>query len=141
MARDVNLVLDSGQTLAATANTTAIDTEGGLFALFRLFGGTFGGTTPTLDIDLEVSTDGGSNYYKVGSMPQLDDGDDDIEIARVAYIPKLGSSQTVTKVRLAYTVTGTSPSFVIDKIFLEPLSGAVPPAVDENLGVGLSKLV
>jgi hypothetical protein len=142
MARDVDLILDNGQTLTATAQTTAIDVEGGMFVMFRLFGGTFGNATDTLDADLEVSVNGGSNYYKVGSLPQLDGADDDIEIARVAYIPVPDSGQTVTKVRLNYTIgNNDSPSFVISKVFLEPLISISPPALDEELSIGLVKLV
>ncbi len=141
MVRDVNLVLDSGQTVTATSQTTAIDVEGGMYCDFRLFMGTCTGTTPTLDADLEVSIDGGSNYYKVGSIPKLDESDDDIVIARVAFIPKPASGQTVTKVRLNYTVGGTSPSYGIDKAFLEPITGAVPKALDVNLAEGIAKLL
>jgi hypothetical protein len=142
MARDTSLVLDSGQTITVDANGTAVDTEGGYRADVRVFGGTFGAATDTLVIVIEVSVNGGSNYYSVGEFPLLDGADDDIEIARSCYIPQPDSGQTVTKVRVRYDVTSNdSPSFVIDKVFLEPLTSLSPPALDEELSIGLVKLV
>lgn len=140
MARDVNLILDSGSTITANGQTTAIDTEGGFYAIVRELFGAITGTSPTLDTDLEVSIDGGSNYFKVASIPQLVGTDDDIEIARVAYIPRPASGQTVTKVRLSDVVSGTSPSFARTNSYLEPLVSLAVPAIDEGLSQGLAAL-
>lgn len=142
MVQDTNLVLETGQTVTADVNGTAKDTEGGFYSMVRLFGGVFGNATDTLVVVVEASIDGGSNYYSIGEFPLLDGADDSLEIARVVYVPRPNSSNTVTKVRVRYDITNNdSASFVISKIFLEPLVSIAPPALDEELSIGLAKLL
>lgn len=137
--RDVNLVLrEAADPLVATGAGDAVDTEGGFRADVRCFGGTLS-SAQTHDLVVQASVDGGSNYYSIGAFPQIDNADDDIVIARSVTIPKPNSSNTVTKVRIYDTVTGT-PSWPVD-IFLEPLLSLAIPANDNDLTEGLAKLV
>lgn len=140
MARDINLRLANAADLTATGQQTAVDTEGGFFAIARLNNALITGTTPLFDFDIEASIDGGSTYFKIGSFPQLDGADDNIEIARPVYIPRPASGQTITKVRLQYTVSGTTPVCNDTTVYLEPMVSLGVPAVDEQLASGLAKL-
>ncbi len=141
MALDTDLELDGGQTLDATATTTAIDVEGGFFATFRIWLGAITPNAASLVSLLQVSVNGGTNYFSVGSWPTIDGLDDNINLARCAFIPKPKGTNKVTKVRMSYTVSGSSPSIIIKKVFLEPIIGAVPPAVDVDLEEGLALLI
>lgn len=140
MVKDVNLRLANNVTLTATGQQTAVDTEGGFRADVRLTGGLITGTTPLFDYDVEASIDGGSTYFKIGSFPQLDGADDNIEIARSVYVPKPAAGQTVTKVRLQYTVAGTTPSHAGVTAYLEPMVSLAAPGTDVLLATGLAKL-
>ncbi len=142
--RDVNLVLISGATaMAGTgAKGSVVNTEGGFRADVRMLLGTCTGTTVVVSVAIQASIDGGSNYYHIGQFPILDQGDDDIEIARSVYIPKPESDQAYTKVRLNTVVSsGSSPVVPCDFACIEPLISLAPPAVDVGLTQGLEKLV
>lgn len=146
MVRDVNLALITGATaMAGTgAKGSVVDTEGGFFAIVRMFLGTCTGTTVVVSVAVQASIDGGSNYYHIGQFPILDQGDDDLEIARVVYIPKptLSSTVTTTKVRLNTVVSsGSSPVVPCNDAFIEPLVSLAAPAVDVDLGIGVEELV
>ncbi len=144
MVRDVNLTLISGATAMAGTGVkgSVIDTEGGFYALVRMFLGTCSGT-PAVSVAVQASIDGGSNYFHIGQFPILDGDDDDIEIARPVWIPKptLGSS-TVTKVRLNTVVSsGGSPVVGCNAAYLEPLVSLACPGTDYELGNGAEELV
>lgn len=141
MARDVNLKLaDAGTPITTTTALAAISTEGGGFGDVRLFLGTVTDSDETLNLTVEASIDGGSNYFHIGEFPQLVAADDNIEIARPVYLPKPAAGQTVTKIRLkARAIAGTTPSFPITA-FLEPRISLAPPAVDVSLAQGVSNL-
>jgi hypothetical protein len=141
MARDENLILAaSGTPLTTSGSSTAIDTEGGFFAIVRFIGGTITDADETFDVDIEASIDGGSNYYPIGSLPQIVGADDDIRIARPVYIPQFPpASQTATKVRLTWVAGGTTPSWPVD-VFIEPMTSLGVPQVDEDLSEGLAAL-
>lgn len=141
MARDVNLKLaDSGTPITTTTALAAKDTEGGFWAVVRLFIGTITDANETMNLTVEASIDGGSNYFHIGEFPQIVATDDNLEIARPVYVPQPASGQTVTKVRLkARDVAGTTPSFPTTA-FLEPLVSLGAPAVDEELAVGVASL-
>jgi len=144
MARDTNLEL-----VATTVTVTATgdigdekDTEGGFWAMIRMFLGTVTGTTVVLDVAVLCSIDGGATDFNIGQFPTIDEADDDIEIARAVYIPKPASGQSFTKVKInARVVTGTSPSIPIDRAFIEPLVSLGIPGVDEQLTVGVELLI
>lgn len=146
MARDVNLAFITGATaMAGTgAKGSVIDTEGGFFGIVRMFLGTCSGTSVLVEVKVEVSIDGGSNYYHIGQFPILDEDDDDVEIARPVYIPKptLSSTVTTTKVRLnTVSSAGSSPVVPCNAAYLEPLVSLAAPAVDVDLGVGVEELI
>ena len=140
MVRDVNLKMrDSGTPLGASGSSAAIDTEGGFYAAFRFTGGTITDADETFAVVIEASIDGGSNYFPIAALPGIVAADDAIEIARVGYIPRPASGQTVTKVRLTWVAAGTTPSWPVN-VYCEPLVSLGVPAVDEQLAVGLAKL-
>ncbi len=144
MARDVNLAFITGATAMAGTGVkgSVIDTEGGFMAQVRAQLGTCTGTTAVVSVAVQASVDGGSNYYHVGQFPILDESDDDIEIARLVYIPKPESDQTVTKVRLNTVVSsGTTPVVPCNAAWLEPLVSLGIPGVDAELTIGVEKLV
>ncbi len=144
MARDVNLALITGATaMAGTgAKGSVIDTEGGFWATVRMLLGTCTGTSVLVEVKVEASIDGGSNYYHVGQFPILDESDDDVEIARPVFIPKPASGQTVTKVRLnTVSSAGSSPVVPCNRADLEPLVSLGIPGVDAELGIGVEELI
>jgi len=144
VARDTNLELVASSTdFAGTGDKgTEKDTEGGFWAMIRLFLGTITGTTVVNDIQVLCSIDGGTTDFHIGQFPTIDEADDDIEIARAVYIPKPDSSNTVTKVKLNTRVSsGTSPVVPVLRAFIEPLVSLGIPGVDEQLTVGVEKLI
>lgn len=138
--RDVDLMLldpDTGVTaLSASAVIgAAVDTEGGFFALVRIkFGTIEAGTSPTLDITIEASLDDETTWFHIGAFPQLDNLDDDIEIARPVWIPLADVKATTpvyhVAVRIYGTITGTA-DYDISWAYIEPLLALACPAGDE----------
>jgi len=144
MARDVNLQLITGSTeMSGTgAKGSVVDPEGGFYALVSMLLGTCTGTTVVVDVAVEASIDGGSNYFHIGQFPSLDESDDDIEISRVVWVPKPDSSNVVTKVRLnTVGSSGSSPVVPVTQAFLEPLVSLGGPGIDLELTQGVEKLV
>lgn len=144
MARDVNLQFVTASTdFAGTGDKgSEKDCEGGFYAMVRLFLGTITGTTVVCDIQVLCSIDGGTTDFHIGQFPTIDEADDDIEIARLVYVPKPDSSNTVTKVKLNTRVSsGTSPVVPVLLAFLEPLVSLAIPGVDEQLTIGVEKLI
>lgn len=143
MPRDLRLRLVDDDTITNEATGTAVDTEGGFFALVRLFLGTMAAAADTMRVVVQASVDGGGNYYSIGEFPLLDGADDNKEIARPVYVPQPNSGQTVTKVRLNYfdLSENATESFQIKSAWLEPLLSLAPPALDEKMSVGVALLV
>lgn len=142
MARDVNLMLLDPATgvtaLAASAVIgAAVDCEGGFYALVRIKMGTIeAGTTPSLDITIEASLDGGTTYKHIGAFPQMINTEDDMEIARPVWIPRPDPAKTtaalgkgVVWVRIYGTVVATA-DYDIKWAYLEPLLSLGGPAGD-----------
>ena len=141
MPRDENLALERKATpVTATGQGTAVDTEGGFFCVVRIQGGTITDADETFDLIVQASIDGGTNYRNIGAFPQIVAADDDVEVARPVYVPKPDSSNTVTKVRTDWTVAGTTPSNAMD-VWLEPMLSLGIPGVDEQLTIGVEKLL
>lgn len=107
---DANLVLHTAA-VTATANSTAIDVEGGKFAEVMVQFTAVSGTSPTLDTVIQASPDGGTTYYGIGNFPQFNTADDDTSTARPVWVPSPTGTNRTTKVRLAFTAGGTTPSF------------------------------
>jgi hypothetical protein len=144
MARDVNLQFISGATAMAGTGVkgSVIDTEGGFYALVSMLLGTCTGT-PVVDVAIQASIDGGSNWFHIGQFPSLDENDDDIEISRVVFVPKptLSSTVTTTKVRLnTVASSGGSPVVPVNQAFLEPLVSLAAPGIDNELSQGVAQL-
>lgn len=141
MPRDINLRLANKATpITATGFGAAVDTEGGFFARVSLAGGVITDADETFTCVVQASRDGGTNYRNIGAFPQIVATDDNVDIARPVWVPKVASGQTVTKVRLSWTVVGTTPSNAIDA-FLEPLLSLASLQTDADLQVGVEKLL
>lgn len=146
MARDVNLQLAAAASpITSTTALAAKDTEGGFYALVRLFFGTITDADETMTLTVEASIDGGTDYFQIGVFPGFVAADDNLEIARPVYVPRpqgppdTGAVQTVTKVRLkASAIAGTTPSFPINA-YLEPLVSLAPPGGDDNRSETLNR--
>ena len=144
MARDTNLELVATSTDFAGTGDKGVekDTEGGFWAMIRLFLGTITGSIVVNDIQVLCSIDGGATDFHIGQFPTIDEADDDIEIARVVYIPKPASGQSFTKVKLNTRVSsGTAPVVPVLRAFIEPLVSLGIPGVDEQLTVGVELLI
>lgn len=144
MARDEDLAfITSAQAATSTGDIgDEIDTEGGFYAIVRMFLGTWTGSSAIVDIEVFCSIDGGSNDFHIGQFPKLDESDSDLEIARLVYIPVPESDQTVTKVKLSVRVAGGTVTLApINAAYLEPLVSLGIPAVDLDLGIGVEELV
>jgi hypothetical protein len=145
MAKDVNLAILTTPAAVTTGIVgVMVNTEGGFFAIVRVVVGAIVTTTSAL-LDIEVSINNGSNYYKVGSFPVLGNAHTLLgNIARVVYIPKVATAMITagtpyTKVRVYATVL-TTGSCTINRVDVEPLVSLAPPAIDSDLGQGLEKL-
>ena len=138
MARDASLVLHDGNVTANGAGST-VSTEGGFRADVSVYVGTVTGTSPTLDIVVQASLDGGTTYGQIGRFPLLNNTHANSRIARTVYVPRPNAGQDATLVRLSFLVGGTSPNFAV-KSYLEPLVSLAVPAADEP-GQGLAKVV
>lgn len=135
---DSALILRAEASLTSTATSTAIDVEGGSDAEWFAQWALPTGTTPTLDLKLEVSVDGGANYktlalgrrqYVIGDAPAA--GQLRYRVSQPVFIPRptgadaYSGSQLRAKVRVVATVTGTSPVFPNMMSFLGvPTEGA-----------------
>jgi hypothetical protein len=139
---DVNLQLaDYTTPLGASGSTTAIECEGGFYAIIRCKGKTITDADETFDLVIEASVDDEGTFGGITAFPQIVATDDDIEIARVCYIPRpvLATPVEVTHVRVTWVAAGTTPSWPVD-IWIEPLLSLGVPAIDEGLLKGLCEL-
>ncbi len=140
--RDVNLQLaDAATPITATGQATEVDTEGGFYAIVRFeVGDPITDANETFDFLVMASIDGGSNYFQIGAIRQIVDGDEDLIKSVPVYVPRFPpATQTVTKVRLEYVVAGTTPSLLLN-CWLEPMVSLGVPAIDEGLNNGLAEL-
>lgn len=141
MAKDEDLKLaDDGTPLTTSSSTTAIECEGGFFAVVRCYGGTLTDADETFDLTVEASVDDEATFGSIGAFPQIVGTDDDIEIARVVYVPPptIGTA-TRTHVRITWVGGGTTPSWPVT-IFLEPLLSLAAPEIDLDQIKGLAEL-
>jgi hypothetical protein len=96
-------------------------------------------TADTVDTTIQASVDGGSNWFQVGTFPQLTDDEDTVEVARPIYVPQPNSGQTRTKLRLNHVVSAGG-SATVAMAWIEPMLSLAPPANDEKLTTGLALL-
>lgn len=149
MAKDVNLrIIPIAAGGAAIALQTAedkgnvLEVEGGGFAVVRLYLGTCTGTTAVVEVAVQASVDG-TNFFHIGRFPAFSEESDDLEIARVVYVPvPTLASSLVTKVKLTTVVsTGTTPVVPCNAAYLEPLVSLAAPEIDVDQTKGLEALV
>lgn len=134
---DTALELRAAANIGTTATTTAIDVEGGSDAELHVAWLAQSGTDPTLQVDLEASVDGGSNYAKIARSRVFTGADDPgtgetyFHASAPVYIPKptgvdaYKGSALRTKVRVVSTVGGSdTPLFTSYRAWLgAPVSG------------------
>lgn len=151
MPKDVNLRFSAAAVpITANGDSSVLNTEGGYFGLVSLEDAVLPvDADETLATIVNVSIDGGSNYFEVGRMKTITNAAMVADIttnkkpsykqSRVFYFPRPASGQTLTKVKLSYTAAGTTPSFPLDA-FLEPMVSLSVPAIDEAMANGLARL-
>lgn len=139
---DLALITSSTAMQGVADKGSEKDTEGGFYAIIRMLLGTCTGTSVLVEVEVLCSIDGGTNDFNIGQFPVIDHDDDDLEIARVVYIPRPASGQSVTKVKL-HTVSsgGSTPVVPCLRADIEPLVSLGVPAVDEGLSKGLAALI
>jgi len=139
MARDKNLVFRA-TTETKTASGiigAAVQCTGGFYALARIKFGVLGtGSSPTYDVTIEASLDGGTTYYNIGRFPRVGATEDNMEIARPVWVPRPDPAKTtvalgkdIVWVRLYGTVGGTVSDEILWAV-LEPLVSLAGPAGD-----------
>lgn len=141
MALDVELVVDEDRVVTADESTEYIECEGGFLAWARLWTGAMSGTNPTCDVRLQYSPDGGSNYYLLGKFQQLVGTNDNARLAIPVYIPHPSSTEQKVRVRANYDVGGTTPSFAISHLILDPIVSLAPLATDEEANEGAAAML
>lgn len=127
---DSALELRAEANIGATATTTAIDVEGGSEAEIHLMWQTPTGTSPTLQVDLEVSVDAGSTYVKrfrsrvfvaadaPASYESYAHYSFPVWIPRPTAVDSYRGSLPRAKARIVSTVGGTTPVFPNFRAFL-----------------------
>lgn len=117
---DAALMLVTATTVTIDGQSNAIDIEGGdVECAWYIAIGTVTGATFTFLESIQCSIDGGSNYYKLMTMPLLDINDANQQIGRLVYIPRPNSSNRFVKVRIDHDVTNTTS--VVMTSFLRPV--------------------
>lgn len=100
------------QTITADASGAGVDTTGYDRVTFQVNVGTVTGTSPTLDITLqESSDDGGSDAYAnvtSGTITQITDSNDES-----IYLLEVNAAKRERYLRLDFNTGGTSPSYPI----------------------------
>lgn len=136
---DINLVLDAGQTVTADGNGDAVACEGAGLAWACIKMGAMSGASTTLDVRVQFSPDNKVTYYMAGKGQQFGPTDDNKFLRFPIYIPEpevQGQSSYPVWLRYNYDVAGGSPSYVVEKFWIEPILafGAIEP--DETLEEG-----
>lgn len=129
---DTELRAESNLTDANDGNHTAVEVEGPVLAEFHAMWELPTGTSPTLDMNIEVSRDGGSTFTVAASTRQFTESDapgddeDKFHVSIPVYIPKdtqadaYSGSLNRTSVRLNTVVAGTTPVFPNFQSWLAP---------------------
>lgn len=138
MAIDLSLVLDQDYVVAADEDRPYIEVSGGQLCWVALHTGAMSGASTTLDVRVQASPDGGSNYYMIGKFQQLGPSDDNKILRIPVYVPQPEDPDVPVRVRLNYDVAGASPSYEVDLAYLDPMSDVAPPAIDEELEQGVA---
>lgn len=88
--------------ITSTATTTAITPSFGNSYQVNIPVTAVSGTTPTMDVSIEESDDGGTNWFKIYDFPRITASG----MYRSPFFPVRGN-----RVRYVQTIAGTSPSF------------------------------
>ena len=122
----------SGVTKSATFDTAWYSLNGLEYFGFVLDLGAVSGTSPTLDIDLEFTMDGGTTVF-TDFPPAVNDETENITTTNsgISFTQMVTSDQQTTmywvnpfpndnniKIRLECTIAGSSPTFLIDNWYL-----------------------
>ena len=102
----VDLTLAASAARTASANGSSLDPEGAMVGVFALDITAAAGTSPTLDVTVEVQDAAGA-WHTAGTFAQAVDATGDSTIA----VPLAGRA-----VRAAWAIGGTSPSFTFSVI-------------------------
>ena len=102
----VALTMVASAARTTTANGSSVDPEGAIVGIFALDITTASGTSPTLDVTIEVQDAAGA-WHTAGTFAQAVDDTGDSTIA----VPLGGRAA-----RAAWTIAGTSPSFTFSVI-------------------------
>lgn len=136
---DVNMVLDAGSTVTADGSGDPIPVEGAGLVWACVQGGAMSGASTTLDVRVQFSPDNKVNYYMAGKGQQFGPTDDNKFLRFPIYLPEpevQGQAGYPLWVRVNYDVAGSSPSYAITKVWLEPILGLGPIEPDETLNEG-----
>lgn len=113
------------QTLTASANGVAVDTQGYGGAVVCLDVGAVSGTTPTLDVKIqECETSGGTYTDITGATFTQVTAANAAEKIKVDLKAKKGSRKRY--IRAVATITGTTPSFALNCLVLMNKSSRQP---------------
>lgn len=129
------LVADVASAALTTTTTTSAVTPGALANIgvlsqsFNIVVTAVSGTTPTLDVGVEESMDGGTNWVRIFDFPRI--------TTAGAYFSPLIRTQWGTRIRYVQTVAGTTPSFTRAVNRLENNAGApiVRQFIDRSIAV------
>lgn len=113
------------QAATATANGSSVDTKGYNSAAFSLEVGAVSGTSPTLDVKIQESADGSTNWADVSgaAFTQVTAANN----SQILRVEGLGTSRK-RYLRAVATIAGTSPSFtfaceaLLGHAFKEPVN-------------------
>lgn len=114
--------------ITSTATTAAISPLAGTSYKVQIPVTAVSGTTPTMDVSIEESLDGGTNWFKVYDFPRI--------TAVGSYSsPKL--PQTGNRVRYVQTIGGTTPSFTraINRIQSSDTMPALRQSIDRAISL------
>lgn len=143
MALDVNMILDQNSVYATTTNTNYLLLEGGIMCWVRAWTGVMSGGSTTCDIYIQQSLDAGANYYMApgGKFQQLGPTNDNVYMAIPVFIGLAVTATNRTRVRARYVLAGSSPSYAITTLAIEPMVSNTPPSIDQPLAQGVYALV
>lgn len=143
MAVDVQLLLDQADTVVADKSVDYIEVEGGYLMWAVCITGAMSGGSTTCDIRIQQSLDAGSNYYMCpgGKFQTLGPTNDNVVMRIPVFIGLPTTATNKTRVRVNYDVGGSSPSYLISFLWLEPVIVGGAPGNARPIATDLYALV
>lgn len=146
MAYDTRLKLsDAGTPITGTGGLAPIACEGGFRCDVDMFLGVITDSDEVFNLDLEVSIDGGSNYFPILRIEPLTNDEEGTatianKISRPVFVPPPTTPGNDVYVRWnCISVAGTTPSLPLDS-WLVPLMSLAPSDLDRATSKGLYNL-